>query len=313
MDRRLPSLNSLRAYEAVGRHGSIVAAARSLNVTAGAVSSQIKNLEADLGIQLLSRDGRGVCMTPVGEQLQNGLEAAFAEIAGCIERVADQRAGSRIRIFSSPMFASAWLIPRIDRFDYHGTTIDVVIEDRWACPDRIPPSADLIVDYGRFDNHLGFDIVKLSDEEVFPVCSPDMARRIADTGSLAECTLLHRKGVPHTANWPGWRGFAASVGLDKIDTSRGLRLSTALIMEAARTGKGLLLTNTTVAHDDLTSGRLVRPIAEAMRNDCGYWLLLPQTRRVRPEVVAFTVWLKDEIRRCSDGPNGSPSVQVPAT
>lgn len=310
MGRRLPSLTSLRAYEAVGRHGSVVAAARALNVTAGAVSSQIKNLEADLGIQLLSRDGRGVCMTPVGEELQNGLEAAFAEIAACIERVADQRAGNVIRLYSSPMFASAWLIPRIDRFDYRGTAVDVVIEDKWKCPDRIPPGADLIVDYGRFENHLGFDVEKLSDEVVFPVCSPDMARHIAETGSLAECTLLHRKGVPSTANWPGWKGFASFVGLDKIDTSRGLRLSTSLIMEAARTGKGLLLTNTIVAHDDLTSGRLVRPIAESMRNDCGYWLLVPQTQRVRPEVVAFKAWLKEEILLCSDGASGSPSAHA---
>ena len=311
MGRRLPSLNSLKAYEAVGRHGSVVEAARALNVTAGAVSSQIKNLEADLGIKLLSRDGRGVRLTPVGEQLQIGLEAAFAEIAGCIERVADSRAGNRIRLYSSPMFASAWLIPRIDRFNYHGATIDVAIEDKWTCPDRIPPGADLIIDYGCFDKFPGFDVEKLSDEEIFPVCRPDVARHIAETRSLAECTLLHRKGIPPTANWPGWTGFAAFLGLDGIDTSRGLRLSTALIMEAARNGKGLLLTNTTVAYDDLASGRLVRPIAEAMRNGCGYWMLAPQTRSVRPEVVAFQAWLKDEMGRSSGGPAKPSSAQSP--
>ena len=208
------------------------------------------------------------------------------------------------------MFASAWLIPRIDRFDYRGTTIDVAIEDKWTCPHKIPPGADLIIDYGRCDNYPGFDIEKLSDEEIFPVCRRDMARHIAETGSLAECTLLHRQGIPPTANWPGWTGFAAFLGLDGIDTCRGLHLSTALIMEAARSGKGLLLTNTTVAHDDLASGRLVRPIAEAMRNDCGYWMLVPQTQRVRPEVVAFRAWLKDEIGRCSGGPARPSSAQT---
>lgn len=302
MRKRLPSLNSLKAYEAVGRHGSVVGASRALNVTTGAISRHIKYLQEELGVELLARDGRGVRLTRVGRQLQEELEVAFAEIDGCVEHILGQGSRNQISVYCSPMFASAWLIPRIDRFCSCEEQIDIIIQDLWSCPDRVPRKADLIVDYGRFGDDASLKVEKLTDEEIFPVCSSDLGRHIVETGGLAGSNLLHRKGIPPSANWPGWQGFAASVGLDGIDADGGLHVSTALIMEAARGGKGLLLTNTTVAHDDLASGRLVRPIRESMRNDCGYWMLVPRTRPVSSEVAAFSAWMKEEIALCSEGP-----------
>ena len=192
------------------------------------------------------------------------------------------------------MFASAWLIPRINHFDLQS---EVSIEDKWTCADTYSSSADLIIDYGRATTAEGFVVEKLTDEEIFPVCSPALGERIAEQdGSLAGVTLLHRKGIPDTANWPSWEGFAAAVRLDRtFDFTQGLHLSTALILEAARNGKGLLLTNTTVAHNDLAMGRLVRPIAESMNNGCGYWVQVPKSRLGQSGVVAFRAWLRDEI------------------
>ena len=302
MPKRLPSLNSLKAYEAVGRHGSLVAASCALNVTTSAVSRHIKYLQEELGVELLVRDGRDVRVTQFGQQLQDELEVAFSEIDGCVEQVVKWESRKQISIFCSPMFASAWLIPRIDHFVDSGDLTGIMVQEMWSCPDRIPQNADLIVDYGRFNDYPGLEVEKLSDEESFPVCRPDLGRHIAETGSLAGCNLLRRKGISATANWPGWEGFAACVGLDGIDSNSGLHVSTALIMDATRGGKGLLLTNTTVAHDDLATGRLVRPIRESMSNNCGYWLLVPQIRPVSTDVAAFRTWLKDEIAVCSDGP-----------
>ena len=48
MSERLPSLNALRAFEAVSRHGSVAHAAEELNVTAGAVSRMVKSLEDEM-------------------------------------------------------------------------------------------------------------------------------------------------------------------------------------------------------------------------------------------------------------------------
>nr|WP_303393706.1 LysR family transcriptional regulator [Sphingomonas sp. CDS-1] len=52
---RLPSLNALRAFDAVARHGSFTAAAKELCVTHGAVSRHISILEDSLGVKLFIR------------------------------------------------------------------------------------------------------------------------------------------------------------------------------------------------------------------------------------------------------------------
>ena len=61
--RQLPPLNALRAFEATARHLSFTKAADELNVTAGAVSQQIKLLEAYLDITLFLRKNRMITLT----------------------------------------------------------------------------------------------------------------------------------------------------------------------------------------------------------------------------------------------------------
>ena len=62
---QLPPLRAMHAFECFGRHGSISAAARELNVTSGAVSQQIKILEDHLSTPLIMKDGRKASLTPL--------------------------------------------------------------------------------------------------------------------------------------------------------------------------------------------------------------------------------------------------------
>ena len=66
MLRRLPSLNALKAFEAAARHGSFTKAADELSVTQGAVSHQVKALEAELGLRLFNRERQRLVITEAG-------------------------------------------------------------------------------------------------------------------------------------------------------------------------------------------------------------------------------------------------------
>ena len=63
------NLDRLRALHAVSAHGSIIAAAETLNVTTSAVSQQLAKLELETGQQLLERHGRGVRLTDAANAL----------------------------------------------------------------------------------------------------------------------------------------------------------------------------------------------------------------------------------------------------
>src|SRR3546814_5485268 len=69
MSVSLPPLNPLRAFEAAARLGSVSSAAKELNVTHGAISHQIRKLEAALKVTLLERGARRVKLTPHGAAL----------------------------------------------------------------------------------------------------------------------------------------------------------------------------------------------------------------------------------------------------
>ena len=63
---RMPPLGTLRAFESVVRLRSMQLAAVELHVTPGAISQQVKALEADLGVQLVQRRGNAIVLTEQG-------------------------------------------------------------------------------------------------------------------------------------------------------------------------------------------------------------------------------------------------------
>ena len=80
MLRDLPSLNALRAFEAAARLESMSRAGDELHVTHGAVSRQIRALEAELGLPLFRRQGRGVTLTAAGQRLRDATAMSLGQL-----------------------------------------------------------------------------------------------------------------------------------------------------------------------------------------------------------------------------------------
>src|SRR5512132_4123393 len=108
MSDRLPPLPALRALEAVARSGSLTKAAEVLYVTHGAVSHQLKALEADLGVALVERAGRGIRLTDEGERLAQRVRAALSEIADAVREARERRNPRQLRVSVVPSFAARW-------------------------------------------------------------------------------------------------------------------------------------------------------------------------------------------------------------
>ena len=287
---RLPSLNSMRAFEAVARLGSISLAGGELSVTAGAVSRHIKELEADLGVAVLERSGRGVRLTAAGEQLRNSLHPAFTMINNAVLRTRRNPRRKRVVVMVTPVFATCWLFSRLVTFKDQARGVDIVLVDRFS--EATIDGADIVIEWGAFDSTGDIVAERLTREAIFPVCAPS----VCQDGTLAGVTLLHRHSFPNRYDFPDWSTFLASVGLehrDGIDPRAGISLSGGLIMDATRMGMGVSLSLTTVAHDDLASGRLVRPVDESLRSEFGYWLLIPRAAADKDEVNGIRAWLRE--------------------
>jgi LysR family transcriptional regulator, glycine cleavage system transcriptional activator len=113
MSYRLPPLNALRAFEASARHLSFKRAADELSVTAGAVSQQVKSLEARIGAKLFRRLSRGLVLTAAGENYLPSISRAFHDISEATEKVAPALKGRQLRFGIAPRL-SRQRIPAID-------------------------------------------------------------------------------------------------------------------------------------------------------------------------------------------------------
>ncbi len=297
MADRLPSLNALRAFECVARHLSVTKAAGELHVTPAAVSLQIKALEADLGAKLVRRDGRSLALTIAGRAGLADLGEGFDRLARAARAMRPDRDRQMLTVSVEPSFAATWLVKRLEGFKRTRPAIDVRIHASMDCADFARDGVDVAIRYGMGD-YPGLDVVRLFDDEVFPVCTPALmngAHPLREPGDLRRHTLLHVDWVPHMGEWPDWSSWLRAAGVDDIDTGRGLRFTDeSMALQAAVQGQGIALGNTALVADDLAAGRLVWPFALCLPTMFAYYIVCPEATADDPGIAGFRDWLLAE-------------------
>ena len=131
MTYRFPSLNGLKAFEAAARHLSFKAAAAELGVTAGAISQQVKRLEATLGITLFRRLPQGLLLTKEGHSYLPKISQAFDLLTDATEAVAPAMNGRKLSIGISES-----LIDRLPKnWPRHSPALGSYIRETYICDD----------------------------------------------------------------------------------------------------------------------------------------------------------------------------------
>ena len=290
MLRRLPPLNALKAFEAAARHESFTRAAEELCVTQGAVSHQVKALEAELGIKLFNRERQRLIITEAGRDYLAVLRDAFDRIAVGTERLIQRQSSGVLTVSTSPDFAAKWLVHRLGRFAEAYPDIDLRVSATLHHIDFAREDVDLAVRHGD-GNWPGLDVVRLSAEQLFAVCSPKLLagrHRLSKPSDVLKFPLLH---LDDREAWSKWLGAA---GID-AELSQGPVLNRAsMVIDAAVDGQGIALARTTLAAWDLINGRLVRPFAEALRLSKTYWIICPKATSTLPKILTFRNWLLAE-------------------
>jgi LysR family glycine cleavage system transcriptional activator len=291
MPRRLPPLNALKAFEAAARHESFTRAAEELCVTQGAVSHQVKSLEAELGLKLFNRERQRLVITEAGRTYLAVVRDAFDRIGDGTERLLQRQSGGALTVSTSPNFAAKWLVHRLGRFAEAHPGIDLRISASPNHVDFAREDIDLAIRHGE-RTASGLHVTRLCAEELFPVCNPkllDGRNPLRGPSDLGRFTLLH---VNDRQGWSQWLDLAGVAG---VDASRGPVLSQAsMAIDAAVDGQGVALARTALAAWDLIGGRLVRPFDVAMPASYAYWIVCSEATAKLPKIAAFSNWLLAE-------------------
>lgn len=296
--RRIPSLDTLRAFEAAARHLNFTKAAKELHVSQSALSQRIGALEGDLGFPLFRRAGRTLTLTPRGKAIAEAMARALVEITAAFAALDGDEAAPTLILSVLPSFAARWLMPRLPRFQAEHAHIQVQVHAEGRLIDLADSEADLAVRFGH-GNYPGHVVDRLMDDYLVPVGRPEL--RPAGGSGWADLTalpLLHDIPAGSDQSGTDWRSWFAHVGLATVPAPAGSRFSQAdLMLQAAEQGLGVALARYSLVHDDLVAGRLV-PLAPPpmLRARYEYYLVSLPEKAEKPAILAFRRWLARESR-----------------
>ncbi|CAM5535203.1 HTH-type transcriptional regulator PerR [Mycolicibacterium aubagnense] len=282
---RLPWLNTLVAFEAASRLGSLTLAAAELNLTPGAVSRQIKLLEQSLDVTLFQRSHNAIELTDTGRAFLSHVRNALAEVRKGVREVSGQAANLTIRAPLTLM--QRWLIPRIEHYHLGHPGVDLRFRTIGAAgSDRI----DIEIRYAR-----GLPAAE-SEGEMFladttaPICRPQL---LAGAGAdIQPEEVLALPILQDTADAWSWRQWCKGAAIPFEPLGRSMVFDTdEAAIDACLSGLGVAQANTVFVSSLLESGSIVQlcPSVEVVLG--AYYAVIQTPGRV-PE--AFVTWLKSQ-------------------
>ncbi|TAG05342.1 MAG: LysR family transcriptional regulator [Betaproteobacteria bacterium] len=286
---RFPSIDALRAFEALTRLGSYDKAAAELSITTSAVSKRIASLESLVGATLFDRSGRSLVVTAAGKEYVEQVRSVLSQFAaiGLHQRTAQSQ--TRLRVLATPTFAREILVPNLGRFTAAHDECEVEIVVAIPYLDMAVPDSDVAVSFGPRFVRRGNDAPAqepLLFEPVFAVASPAIAKkfRLRKPADVLRTPLIRCPIEP-------WLPWFSAAKIDSPEPASGVKLvDLGLSLEAAASGQGVALARASIVRRWLERGELVDLFEVRAAPHSGYSLTV---HRAGDVALDFAKWLRD--------------------
>ncbi len=298
--RKLPPLHAVRAFEAAARRGSFNLAGQELNVTASAISHQVRVIEEYFSQQLFRRVGRSVELQPGARDFLRSVTQALDQINAASQRLLLRSQSKLLNIRAAPTFATGWLVPRMTEFQADYPELEIRMSTAMSFTDFTNSDIDLAISYRADDISPDLASHRLMSEHLVPVCSPSYSEAhgpLTRPGDIRQCTLLH--SLPRIGQWCNWLRVA---GVEGVDSERGPKFqNTPMALEAAGAGLGFAIANLKFVETHIKEGNLVAPFKVEVPSHSGYYLIWQLARGNEPKIAAFRQWLLAKLARDRPG------------
>jgi DNA-binding transcriptional LysR family regulator len=290
----LPSISLLAAFEAVLRTGSTSAAARELDLSQGAVSRLVQNLEFQLGRRLFDRRRKRLIPTEAALVYGRDVTRALDLIQrSSMELVANPNGGA-LSLAILPAFGTRWLAPRLGGFLSAHPGVTINLATRLKRFDFAAEGFDAAIHFGT-DDWRDAGHMKLFDERVTACASPAFlaTRPVTEARDIQDMPLLQIETRPTAwATWFAGQGVTAPA-------VRGMLFDQfAPMTQAAIAGPGVALLPDYLAAPEISEGRLAPLFKPSIAGTGSYWLVWPNDRKNYPPLEAFRSWLAAEVKSC---------------
>lgn len=292
------NLNHLYAFVAVAEHNSFTAAAEALGLSKSLLSEQLRRLEADLGIQLLTRTTRRMTLTDRGELLFGVAQRMLGELDGALSDVRDLQGepSGRLRI-TAPQDFVKWHISSVSAAfirQFPKVQVEMLADDQFS--DLVGQRIDLAVRIG-WPRDSGLHASKLCDFQQVAVATPGYLAGlppVLQPHDLARCEWIGhtRLSTPWTWTFERQRERAT------VQTrGRLLANNTLAVYRLVLDGAGVSVLPSFLVAREIARGRLVRLLPGWHLPQGGIYALYPSARYMPVRVRAFIESLREHLGR----------------
>ena len=277
-------LTALRAFEAFARLGKMSLAADELCVTHGAVSRQVRSLEALSGVKLTQGPRNALKLTDAGDRMARSLGRTFDELEATFREV---RAGGErdLHISCVGTLAMKWLIPRLSGFHALHPDLSIRVTEAYGPVDFTREPFDAAIRLAETVAGADLTATPFLDNYHGPVVAPALVDGHLD---LARTARLHTR--PHRQAWAEWSDHAGVPAPEARENREYEHLF--YMLEAAVAGQGVGLSPWIYVANDIAAGRLTAPFGFAP-TPAKFHLILPSAPPKRG-LKAFREWLIEE-------------------
>jgi LysR family transcriptional regulator, glycine cleavage system transcriptional activator len=290
---RLPSLDLIRGFVAVGRRMSVTLAAEDLFLTQSAVSRQVIALEDALGVKLLNRGYRSIRFTAEGERFFRIADSALQQLQEGVNALAAGSDRQPVTITASIGVSGLWLMPRLGGFQQRHPDIDVRVAANNKVIDMRAQGADIAIRYCAAANAPAGSL-RLFGESVAPVAHPSLGVSRLDADTIARQVLIEYDDSNRP--WLQWADRLHSMGLSGVKPKGVLRYNQYdQAIRAALEGQGIALGRIALIEPLLSERRLVAVGGADAGHAHGYAYWLVQADLApRGDVQVVIDWIKTE-------------------
>ncbi|UXT84477.1 LysR substrate-binding domain-containing protein [Agrobacterium tumefaciens] len=289
---RLPPIHCLLAFEARARLKSGVLVAQELAITPSAVSHRIRQLEAFTQLRLFAKVDGEIVLTPEGQSYLETVRGALYALSYFPSLERDVKPRMKIRLSSPPTFAARILVPRLAQLSSEFPDIDLDIQLSVPLIGAKAEPADIDIRFGD-GRYPGRTVVKVLDEKVVAVTSPEYERQVGPFRTLSDL----KKAVLLRCSIEPWRPWFQVAGLDWSEPNSQWSFSdVGLFADAATYSAGIALVRPSLVKEYLDTSKLsiIFPSIMAAPYYAYYATCVPESFR-RPEIEAFVKWLHEEL------------------
>ena len=295
------NMQRMEIFIAVMEAGSFTGAADTLGLTKAVVSINIKRLEQELGVSLLTRTTRKVSATDAGKRFYQRCLKLSQDAEILLEDVRSEHGNvsGLLRITTTPEYGARFIVPALTTFSELNQKLKIYHSSSSDNDDLISGRFDVAIRLGQLDDSSHH--AKLLDRfYIIPVASAGYLQKYHAGAITNLAQLQSARWIAHgrLAKPLSWEIILPNGEVDMCEADMESTItadSVGALLAFTRNGAGIALLPSWLVQEDIASGRLIHLLPDHCFPKQGIYAVYPHTRHVSEKVRKFIDFLQNNI------------------